>query len=145
MLVIGRERERRLVCAAEFHRASVLRSGPIIAVDCATEEDLFVRALLGWSVRAAASSLVHPLWAAARGTLVLDRVTRMSPVAQKLLYDLVRRGPAEPGAVRPEWCGRLISASEEPPERAVARGAFSGPLLDCLDKVRVDVRSRHAA
>lgn len=109
----------------------------MIAVDCEAEEDLLARALLAWSVQTLESSCVHPLWPVARGTLVLDRITRLSAPMQNLLHDLVRRGRTEPGAPGFEWCGRLISACDETPEVAVERGAFSAGLLDCLDKVRV--------
>lgn len=136
MLVIARDGALRRACAAEFHEASVLRSGPLVTVDCATEEDRLARSLLGWSVRSH-DAAVHPLWAAARGTLVLDRVTRLSADTQKLLHDFVRRASAEAGAF---GYGRLISMCETPPELAVERGEFSAALLDCLDKVRVTPR-----
>lgn len=137
VLVIARDPALRLVCATEFHRASPLRGGALVRVDGAAEEDLLMRALLAWSAPAADQTGVHPLWPAAHGTLALDHVTRLSPAAQKLLYELVcrdRDGERHAGA---PWCGRLIAMCDEPPEDSVARGEFSAELLDCLDKVRV--------
>lgn len=142
VLVIAPDRLRRLACAAEFHGASVLRSGPLVSVDCATEEPMLSRALLGWSRHTLDASGAHPLWAVAHGTLVLDRITRLSEESQSRLYELVRRPRSGSGG---EWCGRLIATCDEAPEAAVAAGTFSGPLLDCLDKVRLDLRANPAA
>lgn len=135
VLVVMPDRDRRLAAAAEFHRASVLRDGPMVVMDAASEEARIEQALIGWSFGASAGGVVHPLWAVARGTLVLDRVTRLRARTQELLHDLILRRPSAAGF---DWCGRLIAGSDESPERAVARGAFSAALLDSLDKVRVD-------
>jgi DNA-binding NtrC family response regulator len=134
VLIIAHDAVLRRACAEEFHRASVLRSGPLVGVDCATQEDLLERSLLGWSVHTL-DRAAHPLWAAARGTLVLDRVTWLSAANQKRLHDYLRRVDIAGAAA--SGFGRLISMCEAPPEDAVERGEFSAPLLDCLDKVRV--------
>lgn len=135
VLVIGCDADRRAACAAAFHAASPLRSGPLIHVDCAAEGALAHRALEAWSLRSAGPR-VHPLWAAARGSLAFDRITRLAPASQRLLHELLCRDRGRDGSPFP-GCGRLIAMSEEPPERAVERGEFSAALLDCLDKVRV--------
>lgn len=143
VLIVGGTGEERRAAAAAFHRASELRSGPLLEVNAATQGALFARALCDWLGVGETGPGENPLRGGARGTLFLDDVIALAPEAQRLMLELLRRRPAAGGGSEC-WCGRLVVGCAGDPGAAVAAGEFSASLFDCLDKVRVDL-GRHAA
>jgi len=109
-----------------------MRSGPFVAIDCATGEDRLCGALQAWMTGVDDSSDPSIL-AAERGTLFLDSIDALSTRAQRLLLAFAN------GIESYGWSGRLVcGASESLPDAAMS-GGFLMPLFDDLDKVRIDL------
>jgi len=132
----GGEREREAMARA-FHRASLLRHRPFLALDCGHDESILRRALQGWLLPAIGGPQPNPLHDVEGGTLFLDRLERLSRPVQQQLLELVHhiRGGHEAVSNLP---ARLAAGSaalllDDSPE------GITPELLDCLDKIRVDV------
>ena len=96
MLLLGESGTGKEVVARFLHRASIARSGPFVALNCAAlPEQLLEAELFGYERGAftgAMQSKPGQLEQAAGGTLFLDEVGEMSPSAQaKLLRVLQER------------------------------------------------------
>jgi DNA-binding NtrC family response regulator len=147
--VLGGADEQRLEIARAFHLSSPLRRGPFHVLDCAREEALLARALQTWLIPGTTRPGSAPLHEVECGTLYLDAVECLSAPTQRLLLALARRLHGAADEPRSESGPvRLAVGSAEDLDEAAEQRRFSGALLDCLDKIRVDlgrVASRGAA
>jgi len=138
LVVQGGTEAERLAIARAFHRASPLRRGAFLAIDCARDQPRLHRALQSWLAPEGAPP--GPQEDRECGTLFLDSVACLSPETQRLLLVLACRmqsGPQEsrtgPGPFR------LSVGSAESLGEAVEERRFSGALYDLLDKIRIDL------
>lgn len=136
VLILGGGAADRAQLARAFHRESPHHAGAFVRVDCMGEESDFAAALQDYLLAgdSAAGNVVHE---AEAGTLFLDSVDSLAPRTQRLLLELVSRAP---GA----WNGRVIVGSLVDLAPEVASGRFLGELLDCLDKLRVQLEPARA-
>src|SRR6266850_7937906 len=114
LLVCGGSAEERRSVGLEFHRASPLRTGPFVSIDCLRDGARVHASLESWLACASRSPQDNPLRAAARGTMFLDSIEALSSATQRLLL-LFADGFARPGLDDgdSEWAGRLIVGSVE--------------------------------
>lgn len=139
LLVVGGDASRRREVAETFHRSSPLRTGPFVVVDAERDESLLARALYGWLSPGRFGGEPHPLTGAERGALYVDGVTSLSKATQRLLLAFSRLCSPEPLEGEIPWTGRLAVGAAEEPSLAVSDGRFSAALLDCLDKIRIEI------
>jgi len=125
-----------------FHDASPVRAGPILRLDCALHERRLRAALQEWVMADDRGSGSQLLRQSAGGTLFLDGLGRLAPETQELLALFAQRPLGEsPGTLhRPRAC-RLAAGSARGLVTRVREGSFSGALLDCLDKIRFQLRT----
>lgn len=138
VLILGGDAGDRRATALTIHAESLLRSGPLVSLDCATEADRLARALDAWMTDSTDSSDLS-LMAAERGTLFLDRVERLPDTAQARLLAFVAHRAGAMTTLDRRWGGRLICGSGDDLDALARSGRFLLPLLDCLDKVRVSL------
>jgi len=144
LLVIGGTPAEREAVALEFHRVSPLRLGPLVTLDCASQEARLRDALHHWMNRAGRPQASNPMWSAERGTLFLESIGSLSPDAQQLLLLFTNRCSTLSSERDGGWTGRLAAGSDEDLWDLVAGGRFVGGLADGLDKIRVELEShRH--
>lgn len=135
ILVIGGTASEREAMARAFHRASPIRDRPFMALDCGRDEAMLRSALQGWLLPG--GGVPHPLGDVEGGTLFLERIERLSPLTQQQLLVLAHhlRSGLERGSNLPArlaaGCGTSLLDAPRP---AIAR-----ELLDCLDKIRVEL------
>jgi DNA-binding NtrC family response regulator len=139
LLVVGGDARGRRKVAEAFHSTSLLRLGPFVSIDAERNEPLIARALYGWLSPARSDVQAHALTGAERGTLFIDGVTTLSKPTQRLLLAFSRLCSPEPVVGGIAWTGRLAVGAGEDPALAVSDGRFSAPLLDCLDKIRIEI------
>lgn len=139
VLVLGGHPGERRAIALKFHREGPVRTGEFLAVNCAREAEGVERSLRCWLSALEQDPGENPLRACARGTLLLDRIERLPPGAQRLLGEFVR---AAGDGHLPEWGGRLTVGAGYELLGAVAAGRFSRSLFDSLDKVRIELHER---
>jgi DNA-binding NtrC family response regulator len=141
VLIMGGSPEERRAVALAFHGESPMRSGPLVRIDCATEEPRLCRALQSW-IMGTIDSSDSSLMAAERGTLYLDHIDSLSSPAQRLLLAFVTH---HAGVAHRDftdaWGGRLVCGSAAHLGDAVEGGRFLAPLYDCLDKARIELDS----
>jgi DNA-binding NtrC family response regulator len=142
LLVVGGSPAERLCVARAVHGESVLRLGPFVAVDCATEEPKLREALSDWLGFAGRTNSAHPLWSAERGTLFLDAIGRLSADTQQQLLAFAARDLLNSSGREARGAGRLAAGCDEDPWDLVAQGRFLAQLADVLDKIRVDLDPR---
>ena len=146
LLISGGTARDRESLGFEFHRASPLRVGPFVSIDCGRDDARVRASLQSWLTHADCFSHDNPLRAAARGTLFLDSIEALVYSTQRLLLlfaDGSARSEQSPGGA--DWAGRLIVGSAEDLLVAVAEDRFLAALHDHLDKIRVDLGpTRHA-
>jgi DNA-binding NtrC family response regulator len=132
----GSEREREAMACA-FHRASPLRDRSFLTLDCGRDESILRRALQDWLLATPGVPDPNPLRAVEGGTLFLDRLERLSKPVQQQLLELAHhiRGGHETASNIP---ARLAAGSPAPLLDDSPEG-IAPELLDCLDKIRVDV------
>jgi DNA-binding NtrC family response regulator len=138
LLVVGGDLAERMHVVEAFHRESPFRFGPLIRVDCARHESALVSALRARLAGVPDEIATSPLRAAEHGTMFLDSLVHLSPEAQKLLLAFAR-DLGDSADSHPRWIGRLAAGSPGIPEVAVAERRLSEALLDCLDKIRIDL------
>jgi DNA-binding NtrC family response regulator len=138
LLVVGGDPERRRGIAFSFHRNSPLHLGPFVPVQCEREEEPIALGLRAWAAGTAPDFGWNPLDAARCGTLFLDSVGKLTASTQRLLLDFARHLSGA-GAGQEAWPLRLAAGHPEDLSPAVAMGAFSAALYDCLDKIRIEV------
>lgn len=143
VFIVGGDPHQRLDVARHFHERSPMRVAPLVALDCSRQELLLTSALTAWlggSVEAPCAIGIRHC-----GTLFVDRIHALSMPAQRLLSELINRmGQPWWKNDSSTWWGRLVAGTEVDLEAIVAEGAFSAPLLDGLDKVRVEIPSTGA-
>lgn len=139
VLVLGGTPGRRLRVAHAFHTRSRLVRGPLVCLDAARDEAVLRAGLRGW-LGTLEDGAANPLTTAERGTLFVDSIARLSPASQRLLLEFSSRhlNASSADSARP-WIGRLIAGDGRRLRAALATGAFSMPLYDALDKVRLDL------
>lgn len=137
ILVTGGTAREREAMAHAFHRTSPLRDRPFMALDCGHDESTLRRALQGWLLAANGVPHPNPLRDVEGGTLFLDRLERLSAPAQRQLLVLARHIQGHPGTAAnlPARLavGTAASLLDAP------RAEIAPELLDCLDKIRVQV------
>lgn len=120
--------------ARAFHQASAVRSGPFVAVNCATIPEGIAERLLFGAKRGAFSGVVTDsdgyIQAAHNGTLFLDEVAELHATVQaKLLRVLETREVLAVGAVRSQPVNmRICSASHRSLQSEVAAGRLREDL-----------------
>ncbi|NOT34387.1 MAG: sigma 54-interacting transcriptional regulator, partial [Candidatus Eisenbacteria bacterium] len=145
VIVIGGSDADREAIARAFHRHSPMRGGPFVRLD-AVLEDAEIRALAEhWIVSGVDVVSAQLLVAAHRGTLFVDRITRLSETAERMLYAALRNEVADPLAagIEPQ-IGRLIVGSACEPWSFAAPRSIREKLYDYLDKIRVHAGPSHA-
>jgi DNA-binding NtrC family response regulator len=115
-----------------------LHHGPFVRIRCDREEEPIALGLRAWAAGTAPECGWNPLDAARSGTLFLDSVGSLTAATQRLLLDFARRLSGI-GASDEAWPLRLAAGHPEDLGPAVAMGAFSAALYDCLDKIRIEV------
>ena len=136
LLVLGGDPDQRHEIVFSFHRGSPLRHGPFVCVPCERAEESIALGLRAWAADAAPACGWNPLQAARSGTLFLDSVGSLSASTQRLLLAFARHLAGED---QEAWPLRLAAGHPEDLSPAVAAGAFSAALYDCLDKIRVQL------
>lgn len=120
--------------ARTFHAASPVRSGPFVAVNCATIPEGIAERLLFGAKRGAFSGAVNDsdgyIQAADKGTLFLDEVAELHATVQsKLLRVLETREVVPVGAVRSQPVNlRIVSASHRSLRDEVTAGRLREDL-----------------
>lgn len=140
--MVGGSADERLAVARAVHGESVLRLGPFVALDCATEEPKLRDALGHWLEFTGCATAAHSLWSAERGTLYLESVGRLSADAQQQLLEFAARDFLSSSGRDRRGAGRLAVGCDEDPWDLVAEGRFLPQLADVLDKIRVDLEPR---
>ena len=136
MLIVGPPGAGKSILSSAIHRASARGKGPLIAVPCATlpPEEVEAQLFGGWGDKGAAHGVGKTLAAAKNGTLVLDEVAALSPVAQARLLPLVRTSTTElfgqPRSGLPDV--RVIATTAHPLDRAIRDGSFRADLYYAL-------------
>ena len=136
LLVTGGDAHERRLVALTFHRESPQHLGPFVTVPCGLEEEHLTAGLEAWAATGDATA-ADALLAAQGGTLFLDEIGRLSRHAQRLLLLFVRQLGGDTCDDGPPL--RLAAGNEGNLDQAAADGAFSPPLLDCLDKIHVEL------
>ncbi len=140
VLVVGGTDIQRLDVARAFHRASPVRGGPFVAVDCAQDHATVWRALQLW-LGSDEPPAANPLAECECGTLFLDSIELLPQESQRLLLALTRRLElAWEGAASPRGPLRLAAGNADDLAEAVEQRRFSAALFDSLDKIRVGLR-----
>ncbi len=140
ILIVGGPRVTRLATALACHQSSALGPRPLVAVDCATQEAQLLAALEAWVTGPTEAAEPALLKGCAGGMLYLDAVERLSPATQRLLLLLAHQLPAHSyEAVSLSVPCRLAAGSPGDLREQVAAGTFDAELLDCLDKLRIEV------
>jgi transcriptional regulator with GAF, ATPase, and Fis domain len=144
VLVTGETGTGKELLAGLVHRRSG-RTGPLVPVNCAAiAPSLFESALFGHRKGAftgATSDFEGYAGAAARGTLFLDEIGDLPVEVQaKLLRFLETGESAAVGESRPKTSDvRVVAATNQDLERAVAAGRFRGDLYARLAYRRIEL------
>lgn len=134
LLLSGETGTGKEVLARAVHEGSG-RSGPFVAVNCATLTESLGGAQLFGHVRGAFSGAVAEapgfIRSADGGTLLLDEVQELNPSAQAALLRVLQEHEVVPvGGVRPVKVDvRVIATSPQPLDHVVKRGTFRPDLF----------------
>lgn len=145
LMVVGESGAGKETVATAFHRASECKSGPFIAVNCATiPEGVAERLLFGAQKGAysgAATDSIGYILAAHGGTLFLDEIGELdSGVQAKLLRVLETGEVAVLGTTRPRKVDiRLCSATHRDLRSLIAEGRFRADLYFRLCAPQVEL------
>ncbi len=141
IVVLGGTSAGRAEIARAFHRASPLATRPFLALDCGEDEQALRRALQRWLAPADVQEGAELLPGLDGGMLFLDRGDCLLDSSQRLLLMLARRLQDEMWQVPSGRPGpaRLAVGSQKDLAGLEERG-FSRELIDCLDKIRVELR-----
>jgi transcriptional regulator with PAS, ATPase and Fis domain len=135
VLLQGESGTGKEVIAKLIHQSSARRHGPFVAINCAAlPESLLESELFGYERGAftgADRARVGHIELASRGVLFLDEISEMSLSAQvKLLRFLQEREFRRLGGTRLQKADvRIIAASNQDLDAALARGSFRADLL----------------
>jgi DNA-binding NtrC family response regulator len=134
LLLSGETGTGKEVLARAVHERSG-RSGPFVAVNCATLTESLGGAQLFGHVRGAFSGAVTEapgfIRGADGGTLLLDEVQELNPASQAALLRVLQEHEVVPlGGIRPVKVNvRVIATSPQPLDQAVKRGTFRPDLF----------------
>lgn len=144
VFLLGESGVGKEVLAQSIHSASVRRSGPFIAVNCAAlSPELIESELFGYVggafSGARAEGRVGRFEAAEGGTLFLDEVGELPPQAQAALLRVLQEGEVTPvGENLPRRVDvRVLAATNRPLEQAVRAGKFRLDLFHRLSVVAI--------
>ena len=121
----------KMLVARAIHASSARASEPFVRMQCAAIADSVLDDGLFDSTSGfrTNSPLDAHLVKAEAGTLMLDEVTELGPLAQDRLLDVIR-GRGLPGSGRAVAQARLIAWSSRPVDDAVASGRFRRDLYE---------------
>ena len=130
VLILGGSAAERVAVAGALHHAGRLRDAPFRALSCASEFAALHRALLAWLGHGQVPAALE----CEQGTLFLDDISELPPVAQKLLLACARR--RDPSSTDPtRGPSRFAAGTSVDLRHDVASGYFDGALYDSLDKM----------
>jgi two-component system, NtrC family, response regulator AtoC len=144
VLVLGETGVGKEVLVETLHHWSE-RRGPLVRINCAALSDTLLESeLFGHEKGAftgATESRVGLISAADRGTLMLDEVGELSPIAQAKLLRVIETKEVMPiGAVTPKTIDvRFVAATNRDLPAEAAHGRFRADLLYRLDGVTVEI------
>lgn len=135
LLIVGPPGSGKSTLANAIHRVSPRSKEALVVVPCATlpAEEVEAQLFGGWGDKGVAHGVGRSLAAAKGGTLVLDEIAALSPVAQARLLPLVRTATELFGQSRtglPDV--RVIAATAQPLDRAIRDGSFRADLYYAL-------------
>jgi two-component system response regulator GlrR len=135
LLIVGPPGSGKSTLARVIHRVSLRGKVPLVVMPCATlpPEEVEAQLFGGWGDKGLPHGVGHALLAAKGGTLVLDEVAALSPVAQARLLPLVRTTAELFGQSRsglPDV--RVIAVTAQPLDRAIRDGSFRADLYYAL-------------
>jgi transcriptional regulator of acetoin/glycerol metabolism len=134
LLLLGETGTGKEVLARAVHERSA-RPGAFVAVNCGALPASLVEGQLFGHRRGAFSGATHDeigfVRAADRGTLLLDEIGDLAPIAQASLLRVLQEGEVTPlGAFHPVKVDvRVLSATHHPLADRVAQGAFRADLF----------------
>ena len=144
VLLTGPAGSGKSFLAEAIHGASPRNAtGRLVAVDCGTLiGERAVGELFGWEKGAftgAEKAFPGRYQQAGRGTLFLDEVGNLPPMAQQLLLRALQSGFVQPlgGIEEKKVDARIIAATNTDLRAAVQKGAFRQDLLDRLSRLTV--------
>ncbi len=147
MLVTGGHAEQRLSIAHSFHRRSPIAHEAFLALDCRRDAGRVEQLLHSWLL----ACLGGDGQRRRIGALFLDSIGALAATSQRSLLTLARRIDAAPEVPRTGFEPgplRLMAGDPAHLGREPLGGSCSTPLLDHLDKIRVELdasRTRGAA
>src|SRR5262249_15356737 len=138
VLVLGGFPGERTAIVRAFHEDSRLRRGPFVTVRAGIDSAQLAASLMAQLGLTSRRSFDSDLFSASEGgTLFLDDIERLPLETQRLLIEFLSHGRSE-HAADSGWAGRLAAGSSKDLEVLSACGEFHEPLLDALDKIRID-------
>jgi DNA-binding NtrC family response regulator len=147
VLITGETGTGKDLAASLLHRNSSRASKPMISVNCAAIPDSLVESELFGYERGAFTGAVAPtpgrFRKAHKGTVFLDEIGDMSPLAQaKILRVIEEKKIAPLGSTKAVPLDfRLIAASNREPEDLIQEGAFRSDLFYRLNVARLHMPS----
>jgi DNA-binding NtrC family response regulator len=137
VLITGPRGSPRLRLASAMHRFDPYRSGkPFFALDCSGLQAILLRKETNDEARVGTEALrrhwLGLMHAAEGGTLFLDRIEALDHDLQACLLELNRTASGSSGAQELAPAVRVIAASEDRLDEAVAGGAFHRELYEWL-------------
>lgn len=145
VFVTGGSEAARGEVADEFHEASPLASGSIVHLDARRDDAVLRAALERWIASEGPAVAADPLTASAHGTLFVDHFAALGRPTMRLLLMLAQRPAPGSGGGLSAWGGRIVVGAPFDPAPAAAGDPLLTELRDCLDKIRVNLRSPAAA
>lgn len=145
VLITGESGSGKSRLAAQIHALSPRAAGPFVVVNCGSIPDALVESELFGVVKGAFTDAKRDreglVQAAHGGTLFLDEIADLPAEAQaKLLRVLERRVVRPVGAVDETPVDlRVLSATHQPLERAIAEGRFRADLYYRLHVIKLSV------
>ncbi len=143
VLITGASGTGKNAIARLIHRNSDRAPGPLVEINCAAVPEALLENELFGAERGAHTTATHripgKIEAAQGGTLLLDEIALMPPVAQAKLLQLLQSKTYYPlGASSPVIADvRIVAATNTDLDRAVAEGRFREDLLYRLNVLTI--------